>query len=77
MIRLLHMMEIEVLRLESVRQRPPDEPDTKSKVWERWEEDESMLYFTSHTKAARERLRAAQEESSSNVKAWAQDVVKY
>jgi hypothetical protein len=51
-----------------------DEPINEPKVWESWDEDEWMFYFMLNTKAARERHQAAKEESTSNIKAWAQEV---
>ena len=46
----------------------------ESKPWESWDEDDWMFYCMLNTKAARERQQAVQEESSSNVRAWAQEV---
>jgi hypothetical protein len=51
-----------------------DEPINEPKVWESWDEDEWMFYFMLNTKAARERHQTAKEESTSNIKAWAQEV---
>ena len=45
-----------------------------SKPWESWDEDDWIFYCMLNTKATRERQQAAQEESSSNVRAWAQEV---
>jgi hypothetical protein len=46
-----------------------DEPVNESKVWESWDEDDWMLFCRLNTKAARERLQAAEEGSSSNIRA--------
>jgi hypothetical protein len=51
-----------------------DEAVIEPKVWESWDEDDWMLYCMLNTKAARERHLAVQEESSSNIRAWAQEV---
>jgi len=42
--------------------------------WMEWDEDDWMAFFMYNTKAARERRQAAEEESSTNIKAWAQNV---
>jgi hypothetical protein len=51
-----------------------DEPINKSKAWESWDEDDWMLFCRLNTKAAHERLQAAEGECSSNIRAWAQKV---
>jgi len=49
----------------------------ESKAWESWDEDDWMLFCRFNTKAVHERLQAAGEESSSNIRAWAQEVSDY
>jgi hypothetical protein len=49
----------------------------KTKVWESWDENDWMMFCRLNTKAARERRQVAEEESSSNVRAWAQEVSDY
>ena len=51
-----------------------DVADEPAKEWETWDEDDWMFYFMFNTKAARERRQAAEEASSSNIRAWAEEV---
>jgi hypothetical protein len=59
------------------KQRSANERANESKAWESWDEDDWMLFCRLNTKPVHERLRAAREESSSNIRAWAQDVSDY
>jgi hypothetical protein len=65
------------IAIEKRQQHSTEEPVKESKVWESWDEDDWMLFCRLNTKAARERLQVAEEESSSNIRAWAQDVSEH
>jgi hypothetical protein len=68
-----------ISRLKRHRSEVSDEVNdvNNTKVWESWDEDDWMMFCRLNTKAARERLHAAEAESSSNVRAWAQEVSDY
>jgi hypothetical protein len=67
----------------SIRKRHPSEISdevsdvNKTKVWESWDEDDWMMFCRLNTKAARERRQVVEEESSSNIRTWAQEVSDY
>lgn len=65
----------------SIRKRHPDEnptdSDSESMEWESWDEDDWMLFCRLNTKAVHDHLQAAKEGSSSNIRAWAQEVSDY
>ena len=59
------------------KQRSTNERVNESKAWESWDEDDWMMFCRLNTKAVHERLQAAGEESSSNIRTWAQEVSDY
>ena len=59
------------------KQHSANERVNESKAWESWDEDDWMMFCRFNTKAVHGRLQAAGEESSSNIRAWAQEVSDY
>jgi hypothetical protein len=59
------------------KKQNPTDSDSESKEWESWDEDDWMLFCRLNTKAVHDQLQAAKEGSSSNIRAWAQEVSDY